>query len=98
MAPDKPERLARKRKLGRGLSEVSHIFLSGAEKAAIDAEVGASDELWMPDASLLDTCGAQRPVDLLGLGRRQAYHPTPDTCPARAWSPAALCLRETGFS
>jgi MinD-like ATPase involved in chromosome partitioning or flagellar assembly len=60
MAPEKPKRQARRRKLGRGLSEVSHIFLSGAEKAASEAKEGENEALWMPDASLISVTSGEK--------------------------------------
>jgi flagellar biosynthesis protein FlhG len=43
MVSERPRRPTRKRKLGRGLSEVSHIFLSGAEKNLKGAPGGPYD-------------------------------------------------------
>jgi flagellar biosynthesis protein FlhG len=49
LAGDKPKRPKsaprKRRKLGRGLSEVSHIFLSGAEKAKKAEEAQKADEI-----------------------------------------------------
>lgn len=42
MVSERPRRPARRRKLGRGLSEVSHIFLSGAEKNLKETPGGPS--------------------------------------------------------
>lgn len=41
------------RKLGRGLSEVSHVFLSGAQRDDTAPLDGADAGLWMPDAHLM---------------------------------------------
>jgi len=43
MVSERPRRPTRRRKLGRGLSEVSHIFLSGAEKNLKQTPGGPSD-------------------------------------------------------
>jgi flagellar biosynthesis protein FlhG len=64
--PDRPDGLKSNRKLGRGLSQVSHVFLSGVERQAEesqekDLEAKAEATLseiedfayWMPDAGLI---------------------------------------------
>ena len=76
MVSERPRRPARRRKLGRGLSEVSHIFLSGAEKNLQQAPGGALDSppeedlktapdgtgeaLWLPDANLISITSGEK--------------------------------------
>jgi flagellar biosynthesis protein FlhG len=60
MVSERPRRPNRKRKLGRGLSEVSHIFLSGAEKNLAEASAGPSDAA--SDQSDSTTEGAPDPA------------------------------------
>jgi flagellar biosynthesis protein FlhG len=43
----------RERRLGRGLAEVSHIFLSGAERQAIKPAETDDLSLWMPDSTVI---------------------------------------------
>jgi len=69
---ERPSRPARRRKLGRGLAEVSHIFLSGAEKnlkedpdrdpdnAPKGAPDGAGEALWLPDANLISITSGEK--------------------------------------
>jgi flagellar biosynthesis protein FlhG len=74
----------RARKLGRGLSEVSSVFLSGAEGADAGAADAADIRLWMPDAHIISitsgvgVCGKTLLAANLGFGlhdkgRKVAY-------------------------
>jgi flagellar biosynthesis protein FlhG len=59
MALDEPKRPGRRRKLGRGLSDISHVFLSGAEKPDRESAQDAPPSLWIPDVDVLSvTSGA----------------------------------------
>jgi flagellar biosynthesis protein FlhG len=76
MVSERPRRPTRRRKLGRGLSEVSHIFLSGAEKNLKESPDGAPDSapggapdaapdgtgevLWVPDANLISITSGEK--------------------------------------
>ena len=72
MVSERPRRPTRRRKLGRGLSEVSHIFLSGAEKnlkesvdrdpdnAPNGAPDGTGEALWLPDANLISITSGEK--------------------------------------
>jgi flagellar biosynthesis protein FlhG len=72
----------RSRKLGRGLSQVSHVFLSGAERDSAQAVEGASArnddasdiKFWLPEARLISVtsgagvCGKTTVAANIGFG------------------------------
>ena len=70
MNEDPGERPRPRRKLGRGLSEVSHIFLSGAESrepaGSPEPDTGALEDthqepdLWLPDATYISITSGER--------------------------------------
>ncbi len=68
MVSERPRRPTRRRKLGRGLSEVTHIFLSGAEKNLKEtpgdgpdfAPDGTGEALWLPDANLISITSGEK--------------------------------------
>lgn len=53
MAPEEPKRTRKRKKLGRGLSDISHIFLSGADKPELKAEPDHDLAFWTPDVDIL---------------------------------------------
>jgi flagellar biosynthesis protein FlhG len=75
----------RSRKLGRGLSQVSHVFLSGAERVNVGAaerdDIRADDasniKFWLPDARLISVtsgagvCGKSMVAANIGFGLHQ---------------------------
>jgi flagellar biosynthesis protein FlhG len=58
--PSKQERLKGERRLGRGLSQVSHVFLSAAEKPEEKRQDADDVCLWMPDASYISVTSGER--------------------------------------
>ncbi len=53
MAPEEPKRTRKRKKLGRGLSDISHIFLSGADKPDLEAGPDRDPAFWSPDVDIL---------------------------------------------
>jgi MinD-like ATPase involved in chromosome partitioning or flagellar assembly len=53
MALEGPGRSRKRKKLGRGLSDISHVFLSGAERRHTDEVPEARPELWVPDVEIM---------------------------------------------
>ena len=53
MAPEEPTRKRRRRKLGRGLSDISHVFLSGAAPPKVEGEPDGYPDLWAPEVDIL---------------------------------------------
>jgi MinD-like ATPase involved in chromosome partitioning or flagellar assembly len=53
MASEEPKRPRRRKKLGRGLSDISHVFLSGAERNGPGFEPDHDPALWTPDVDIL---------------------------------------------
>jgi flagellar biosynthesis protein FlhG len=53
MPVDRPKRLTRRRKSARGLSEISHVFLSAAEKPEAEEQADKGWALWMPEVDIL---------------------------------------------
>jgi flagellar biosynthesis protein FlhG len=53
MAPEGPKRPRKRKKLGRGLSDISHIFLSGAEKPAVEAAVDHASAFSAPEVDVI---------------------------------------------
>ncbi len=51
--PGKPDGPKSGRRLGRGLSQVSHVFLSGAERREPQTGDSEDPDLWLPDAGLI---------------------------------------------
>jgi flagellar biosynthesis protein FlhG len=58
MAPEGPKRKKRK-KLGRGLSDISHVFLSGADKLNPEPEPDGDTSLWIPDVDILSVTSGE---------------------------------------
>jgi len=59
MAPEEPKRRQRRKKLGCGLSEISHVFLSGAEKRGNPTEPEHDPEFWTPDVDILSVTSGE---------------------------------------
>jgi flagellar biosynthesis protein FlhG len=63
-----------RKKLGRGLSQVSHVFLSGVERQQPEAPEAEDVKLWLPDGSLISVTsgvgvrGKTLVASSLGLG------------------------------
>jgi flagellar biosynthesis protein FlhG len=77
--PDRRAKTTRRsRKLGRGLSQVSHVFLSGATREKAGRKKGAEDAVdirfWLPDARLISVtsgvgvCGKSMIAANIGFG------------------------------
>lgn len=59
MAHEGPRRPRRRKKLGRGLSDISHIFLSGAEQPAPKVESEHDPVIWTPDVDILSVTSGE---------------------------------------
>lgn len=59
MAPEEPKRRKRRRKLGRGLADISHVFLSGAEKNTPQDEPKSSPGSCLADAEVLSVTSGE---------------------------------------
>jgi flagellar biosynthesis protein FlhG len=59
MAPGEPRQPRKRKKLGRGLSDISHVFLSGAEEARAKDQADADSSLWFPDVDVLSVTSGE---------------------------------------
>jgi flagellar biosynthesis protein FlhG len=59
MAPEEPKKTRKRRKLGRGLSDISHVFLSGAERPSPESEPDIETCLWNPDVDILSVTSGE---------------------------------------
>ena len=59
MAPEEPKRKRKRKKLGRGLSDISHVFLSGADKPELKAEPDHDPVFWTPDIDILSVTSGE---------------------------------------
>jgi len=59
MAPEEPKRRKRRKKLGRGLSDISHVFLSGAAEPDLGSEPDHDTEFWTPDVDVLSVTSGE---------------------------------------
>jgi MinD-like ATPase involved in chromosome partitioning or flagellar assembly len=53
MVPEEPMRRVRRKKLGRGLSDISHVFLSGAERPGKVEGCDEDPRLWSSDVEII---------------------------------------------
>jgi MinD-like ATPase involved in chromosome partitioning or flagellar assembly len=59
MAPEEPRRPRRRKKLGRGLADISHVFLSGAEKRDVKDAPEGNSALWIPDVDVVSVTSGE---------------------------------------
>jgi MinD-like ATPase involved in chromosome partitioning or flagellar assembly len=59
MVPEGPKKPTRRRKLGRGLSDISHVFLSGAAKPEAKGEPETGPGIWAPDIDILSVTSGE---------------------------------------